>query len=172
VRSSITSPGLPEAAPNRPGRAKPASGARACSARSAIETHPLGIDKDRIAHFNFDVAAANNERRKSSASIEQLRLALRRQSLHNCRKQSVSIYTRQFAIELALRFRPRSKMPLGLSQEHAKSGVPRNSRVPGRVIGEQWPASVADIVVEELRKKEINGPIRLPKRISSLVARS
>ena len=26
------------------------------------------------------------------------------------------------------------------------------------------PASVADIVVEELRKKEINGPIRLPKR--------
>ena len=25
-------------------------------------------------------------------------------------------------------------------------------------------ASVADIVVEELRKKEINGPIRLPKR--------
>ena len=25
------------------------------------------------------------------------------------------------------------------------------------------PASVADIVVEELRKKEINGPIRLPK---------
>ena len=30
-------------------------------------------------------------------------------------------------------------------------------------IGEQWPASVADIVVEELRKKEINGPIRLPK---------
>jgi hypothetical protein len=65
-----------------------------CSARSAIETPPLGIDKDRIAHFNFDVAAANNERRKSSASIEQLRLALRRQSLHNCRKQSVSIYIR------------------------------------------------------------------------------
>ena len=26
------------------------------------------------------------------------------------------------------------------------------------------PASVADIVVEELRKKEINGLIRLPKR--------
>ena len=26
------------------------------------------------------------------------------------------------------------------------------------------PASVADIVVEELRKKEINGPIRLRKR--------
>ena len=26
------------------------------------------------------------------------------------------------------------------------------------------PASVADIVVEELRKKEINGPIQLPKR--------
>ena len=26
------------------------------------------------------------------------------------------------------------------------------------------PASVADIVVEELRKKEIKGPIRLPKR--------
>ena len=26
------------------------------------------------------------------------------------------------------------------------------------------PASVADIEVEELRKKEINGPIRLPKR--------
>ena len=47
----------------RPGRAKPASGARACSARSVIETHPLGIDKDRIAHFKFDVAAANNERR-------------------------------------------------------------------------------------------------------------
>jgi hypothetical protein len=35
-------------------------------------------------------------------------------------------------------------------------------------IGEQQsndrPASVADIVVEELRKKEINGPIRLQKR--------
>ena len=64
--SSITNPGLPEAAPNRPGRAKPASGARACSARSAIEMRPLGVDKDRIAHFNFDVADANNERRKSS----------------------------------------------------------------------------------------------------------
>ena len=36
----------------------------------------------------------NNERRKSSASIEQLGLALRRQSLHNCRKQSVSVYIR------------------------------------------------------------------------------
>jgi hypothetical protein len=34
------------------------------------------------------------------------------------------------------------------------------------------PASVAGIVVEELRKKEINGPIRLPKGISSLVATS
>jgi hypothetical protein len=30
-------------------------------------------------------------------------------------------------------------------------------------ISNDRPASVADIVVEELRKKEINGPIRLPK---------
>jgi cold shock protein len=34
------------------------------------------------------------------------------------------LYNAQFAIEPALRFRPsRSKMPLGLSQEHAKSGL-------------------------------------------------
>jgi hypothetical protein len=58
------SPGPPEAAPNRPGRAKPASGARASSARSAIETHPLGIDKDRIAQLNFDVAAAKQRKTK------------------------------------------------------------------------------------------------------------
>ena len=32
------------------------------------------------------------------------------------------------------------------------------------VMSDDRPASVADIVVEELRKEEINGPIRLPKR--------
>jgi hypothetical protein len=62
--------------------------------RAVLSEIRLLTRRDRIAHFNFDVAAANNERRKSSASIEQLRLALRRQSLHNCRKQSVSIYIR------------------------------------------------------------------------------
>ena len=31
-------------------------------------------------------------------------------------------------------------------------------------MSDDTPASVADIVVEELRMKEINGPIRLPKR--------
>jgi hypothetical protein len=57
----------------------------------------------------------------------------RRQSLHNCRKQGVSIYYAPFAIELALRFRPsRSKMPLGLSQEHAKSGLDRANSSHGR----------------------------------------
>ena len=86
MRSSITSPGLLEAAPNRPGRAKPASGTYAARDQPLRRPRSGSNHKDRIAHFNFDVAAANNERRKSSASIEQLRLALRRQSLHNMPK--------------------------------------------------------------------------------------
>ena len=99
-------PRLARSCAKPPGGAKPASGARACSARSAIETHPLGIDKDRIAHFNFDVAAANNERRKSSASIEQLRWpsGVNRFTIAES-KAFLYIYA-PFAIELALRFRP------------------------------------------------------------------
>jgi hypothetical protein len=42
--------------------------------RAVLSEIRLLTRRDRIAHFNFDVAAANNERRKSSASIEQLRL--------------------------------------------------------------------------------------------------
>src|SRR4029078_5150284 len=59
VRSSMMTPGFGDAAPKRPGRARPASGARALRARSAIEAHPLGIDKHRIAYFDFDIAAAH-----------------------------------------------------------------------------------------------------------------
>ena len=51
-------PARPKLRQTARGRAKPASGARASSARSDIETHPLGIDKNRIAQLNFDVAAA------------------------------------------------------------------------------------------------------------------
>jgi hypothetical protein len=39
-------------------------------------------------------------------------------------------------------------------------------------MSDDTPASVAEIVVEELRKKEINGPFDYQKGISSLVARS
>jgi CspA family cold shock protein len=133
--SSITSPGSLEAAPNRPGRAKPASGARACSARSAIETHPLGIDKDRIAQLNFEVAAAKQRETKEQrldssncgwpSGINRFTIAESKAFLY--------IYTRHSRLSLPCAFAlSRSKMPLGLSQEHAKSGLDRANSSHGR----------------------------------------
>jgi CspA family cold shock protein len=85
---------------------------------------------ERVAHFNFDVAAASNERPKSSASIAAGSLASIASQLPKANRFYIHA---PFAIELALRFRPSaSKMPLGLSQEHAKSGLDRANSSHGR----------------------------------------
>ena len=50
------------------------------------------------------------------------------------------------------------------NENHQQNGRAQPGSRAVLAMSDDRPASVADIVVEELRKKEINGPIRLPKR--------
>ena len=66
--------------------------------------HPMGVERERARSFRGASACPMSLANNLQPIFEQLRLALRRQSLHNCRKQSVSIYTRHSRLSLPCGF--------------------------------------------------------------------
>ena len=82
-------------------------------------------------------------------------------------------YTRRFANPVGdhralLQLETCGSPPLACGLAFVRCSHQQNGRAQPRsravlAMSDDRPASVADIVVEELRKKEINGPIRLPK---------
>ena len=89
-------PRLARSCPKPPGRSE-------AERRTSMQRTRSGLTKTG-SHTSTSTSPRRTTRGERAASVEQLRLALRRQSLHNCRKQSVSIYKRHSRLSLPCSF--------------------------------------------------------------------